>query len=101
MSHTIAKHLDLLIGFSLSPIAEPSPGFRQTAARYVLEKGITKPQDFNADDLLANRPNAFDGYPLQDTRGFVLYPGKPTTVHYRGGAILGVSIPIYFRSVFK
>jgi hypothetical protein len=41
------------------------------------------------------------GFPATDPDGKFIYSGNPLTVHYHGGLVVGVSIPIYFSSVFK
>jgi hypothetical protein len=57
--------------------------------------------NFDPNAMLDNAPNAFDGFPVTDPTGKLIYAGNPLTVHYHGGLVLGVSIPIYFSSVFK
>ena len=57
--------------------------------------------NFNPTAMLNNSPNAFDGFPVTNSMGQLIYSGNPLTVHYHGGAVFGVSIPIYFSSAFK
>ena len=93
-SYAIAKWLDVLIGFALSPINEPSPGFRVSASQYVTEQqALGHYLNFDPTAMLNNKQNAFDGFPLTDSNGKLIYTGSPTEVHYRGGAVFGVSIP--------
>ena len=102
-SYAIAHYLNVLIGFSLTPVNEASPGFRVTASQYVLsQQKQGQYLNFNPTALLNNEQNAFDGFPVADPATQKLsYQGNPLTIHYRGGVIVGVSIPIYFGSVFK
>lgn len=101
-SYAITKYLNALVGFSLTPINEPAPGFRTTAAQFVTAQQLQGQYlNFNPTAMLKNSANAFDGFPVTDPTGKLLYSGNPLTVHYHGGAVFGVSIPIYFSSVFK
>ena len=100
-SWAFAHYLNALIGFALTPVNEPSPGFKATAAQFVIgqqKQGLDLNFDPNA--MLRNAPNAFDGFPVTDSSGRLIYQGDPLTVHYRGGVVFGVSVPIYFKSVF-
>lgn len=101
-SYAIAKYLTVLVGYSLSPINEPAPGFRVAASDFVKEQQKNG-QDLNFDPVAManNAPDAFDGFPLTDSSGKLIYKGNPLTIHFRGGAVVGVSIPITFSSVFK
>jgi len=101
-SYAFTKYLTALVGFALTPVNEPSPGFRTTAAQFVtMEQKQGQYLNFNPNAMLSNTPNAFDGFPVTDSTGKLIYSGSPLTVHYHGGAVFGVSIPIYFSSVFK
>ncbi len=101
-SYSVVKYMNILVGYSLTPINEASPGFRQTAAQFVTEQQKQQLDlQFDPNAMLKNSPNAFDGFPVTDPTGKLIYAGNPLTVHYRGGVVLGVSIPIYFSSVFK
>jgi hypothetical protein len=101
-SYSATKYMNILVGYSLTPINEPSPGFRQTAAQFVTAQQKQQLDlQFDPNAMLKNTPNAFDGFPVTDPTGKLIYAGDPLTVHYRGGVLLGVSIPIYFSSVFK
>lgn len=101
-SYALTKYLNALVGFALTPVNEPSPGFRTTAAQFVTaQQKLGQDLNFNPTAMLNNSPNAFDGFPVTDSTGKLIYSGNPLTVHYHGGAVFGVSIPIYFSSVFK
>jgi len=101
-SYSLTKYLSALVGFSLTPINEPAPGFRTTAAQFVIaQQKLGQYMNFDPNAMLANSRNAFDGFPVTDPNGKLLYSGNPLTVHYHGGAVFGVSIPIYFSSAFK
>ncbi len=79
----------------------PSPGLRVTAAQFVTQQQAQGQYlNFNPQAMLSNSPNAFDGFPLTDQSGKLIYPGNPLTLNYRAGVIFGVSIPIYFKSIF-
>jgi len=102
VSYSAAKYMNILAGYSLTPINEPSPGFRQTAAQFVTAQQKQQLDlQFDPNAMLQNSPNAFDGFPVTDPTGKLIYAGNPVTVHYRTGVMLGVSIPIYFSSVFR
>ena len=101
-SYALTKYLNALIGYSLTPINEPAPGFRVTASQFVAAQQKTgQDLSFSPTAMLNNSPNAFDGFPVTDSTGKLIYSGNPLTVHYHGGLVLGISIPIYFSSVFK
>ena len=101
-SYAIAHYLNALIGFALTPVNEPAPGFRVTASQFVAsQQKQGQYLNFNPVNMLNNAQNAFDGFPVTDPTGKLIYQGNPLTVYYRGGVIFGVSIPIYFGSVFK
>jgi hypothetical protein len=101
-TYSITKHLDALIGFALTPVNEASPGFRVAASQFVAnQQKLGLDLNFDPNAMLANKRNAFDGFPVTDPTGKLIYQGNPLTVHYRGGAVFGVSFPIYFRSSFK
>jgi len=100
-SYAFAKYVNALVGFTLTPINVPSPGLRVTAAQFVTQQQAQGQYlNFNPQAMLSNSPNAFDGFPLTDQSGKLIYPGNPLTLNYRAGVIFGVSIPIYFKSIF-
>lgn len=101
-SYSLTKYLSALVGFALTPINEPAPGFRTTAAQFVIaQQKQGQYLNFDPNAMLSNQRNAFDGFPVTDPTGKLIYSGNPLTVHYHGGAVFGVSIPIYFSSAFK
>jgi hypothetical protein len=98
---SITHYLNALVGFALTPVNEPAPGFRVTASQFVTaQQAQGQYLNFDPVAMLNNKKNAFDGFPVADPTGRLIYQGNPTTVHYHGGAVFGVSIPIYFRSLF-
>lgn len=101
-TYSITKFLDVLVGFGLTPVQEASPGFRVTAAQFVAnQQKLGLDLNFDPNAMLANKRNAFDGFPVTDANGKLIYQGSPTTVHYRGGAVVGVAFPLHFASAFK
>jgi hypothetical protein len=103
MSYKFNKAFAGLAGYALTPVQEPSPGFRAAAIQLVSQNpGVPAYQRFNVSDLERNSRNAYDGFPLfvqtaagpTTTRVFV---GDPTVVHYHGGFVIGVAIPISLR----
>lgn len=101
-SFAIAKHLNVLVGYSLTPVNEPAPGLRNVASALV-RTGHDRGQltSFDPNALAAAARNAFDGFPLTDSADKLIYPGEPLTVHYRGSVLIGVSFPVYFRSALS
>ena len=101
-TYSITRFLDVLVGFGLTPVQEASPGFRVTAAQFVAnQQKLGLDLNFDPNAMLANKRNAFDGFPVTDANGKLIYAGSPTTVHYRGGAVVGVAFPLHFASAFK
>src|SRR5262249_27249113 len=103
-SYKLAKTFSILGGFSLTPIQEPSPGF-QAAAIHVGTQNPNVPtyQRFNVNDMQHNRLDAFDGFPLfvQGPTGPTttrVFDGDPTVVHYHGGFIIGIAIPVSLKT---
>lgn len=100
-TYAIGHYLNALVGFALTPIQESAPGFRTAASQFVRsEQTQGRDLNFNPDAMLRNDQNAFDGFPVTDSTGKLIYQGTPTTVHYHGGVVFGVSIPVYFKSIF-
>jgi hypothetical protein len=98
---SVTHYLNALVGFALTPVNEPAPGFRVTASQFVAaQQAQGQDQNFDPNAMLHNKQNAFDGFPLTDPSGRLIYQGSATTVHYRGGAVFGISFPIYFKSIF-
>lgn len=102
-SFSIAHYMDFLVGFALTPVSEPSPGFRVVASQFVTaEQKQGLDMSFNPTAMLNNSSNAFDGFPTNNpTTGALIYAGNPLTTHYRGGVVLGVSVPIAFSAFLK
>lgn len=100
-TYAIGKHLRALAGFSLSPISEVSPGFRRAASQYVNENPTLFP-GIKPTDLSSDAFGAFDGIQFTSTApaagststSTIYYPGAVTETHYRGGFMIGVSMPI-------
>jgi hypothetical protein len=105
ITYRVHKYLDLLLGYSLTPFQEPSPGFRNLAVQTV-QANINNPKGdpyitFNGPALNNNLAGAFDGFPLQTpansvvgTSGMNLYAGNPLETQYRGGMMIGISVAL-------
>jgi len=102
-SFSLAHYLDFLVGFALTPVNEPSPGFRAVAAQFVTaEQKLGLDMNFNPSAMLHNSSNAFDGFPTTNpATGALIYAGNPLATHYRGGVVIGVSVPIAFSAFLK
>jgi hypothetical protein len=101
-SYSLTSHLDLLVGFSLTPVNVPASGLRNAAYNYVLQQQkLGNDMQFNPEAMLNNSENAFDGFSLLDSSGKLIYTGTPLEIDYRGGVVVGVSIPLSFGSFFK
>src|SRR5258708_403016 len=103
-SYKLSKSFAFLAGYALTPIQEHSPGFRSAAVQ-VVNQNPTVPiyQRFDANALQHNSPNAYDGFPLfvQNASGPTttrVFAGDPTGVHYHGGLIICVPIPISLKT---
>ena len=105
--YRITKYFGLLVGYSVTPIEEPSPGFRVAAAQTVSANPTISPYNrYNAADLLGNKPGAFDGFPLflYNASGVTttkIFPNGPTVTHHRSGIYFGVGIPLNLTALFK
>jgi hypothetical protein len=103
-SYRVSKYLDALIGFSLSPTNEPSVGFRNAAIQVVQNNPtLDIYKRFVSDNMLHNRPGAFDGFPLavQSATGPTaqrVFPTDPFVTHYRGGFFVGIAFPFSFKA---
>jgi hypothetical protein len=61
--------MDFLVGFALTPVSEPSPGFRVVASQFVTaEQKQGLDMSFNPTAMLNNSSNAFDGFPTPTRR---------------------------------
>jgi hypothetical protein len=104
MSYKFNKAFAGLAGYALTPVQEPSPGFRAAAIQVVSQNpNVPAYQRFNLNDLQQNNRNAYDGFPLfvQTAAGpstTRLFSGDPTVVHYHGGFVIGVAIPISLKA---
>lgn len=104
ITYRVMPHLDLLAGYALTPFQEPSPGFIRAAVQAVQSNLSSSPNPyatFNGPALNNNVPGAFDGFPLQVPKGSNigavgsnLYAGEALETHYRGGFMIGVSVPV-------
>lgn len=105
--YRITKYFTLLTGYAVTPFNEPTHGFRVAASQVVAANPTIFPYNhFNADDLLHNRPGAFDGFPLflYNANGVTttqIFPTSPTVVHYHSGIYFGVGIPLNLTALFK
>jgi hypothetical protein len=105
-TYSLTHVFSILCGFSLTPFNETSPGFRVAAAQVVAQnQNVPFYQRYNPNDLLQNKPNAFDGFPLfvQGPTGPTttqVFPGSPTTIHYHGGVVIGVSVSASLKGLF-
>jgi hypothetical protein len=105
--YRITKYFSLLGGYSVTPVEEPTHGFRMAAAQVVAANPTISPYNhYNASDLLNNKPGAFDGFPLflYNASGVTttkIFPTSPTVTHYRSGIYFGVGIPVDLTKLFK
>jgi|SRR5450432_65582 len=105
--YRITKYLSLMMGYSVTPVEEPSPGFRVAAAKIVTDNPTIAPYNrYNPAALLNDSPGAFDGFPLfvYNASGVTtakLFPSSPTVTHHRSGIYFGVGIPLNLTSLFK
>lgn len=105
--YRITKYFSLLVGYSATPMDEPSPGFRLAASQIVANNPTIFPYSrYNATDLLNNKPGAFDGFPvfIYNASGVTtqkLFLTSPTVTHYRSGTYFGVGIPLNLTPLFK
>lgn len=104
MSYKFNKAFAGLAGYALTPVQEPSPGFRAAAIQVVSQNpNVPAYQRFNLNDLQQNNRNAYDGFPLfvQSTTGPTttrVFIGDSTVVHYHGGFVIGVAVPISIKA---
>jgi len=105
--YRITKYFSVLVGYSVTPFEEPSPGFRVAAAQIVSANPTISPYNrYTTSDLLQNKPGAFDGFPLfvYNASGVTttkLFPTSPTLTHHRSGIYFGVGIPLNLTALFK
>jgi hypothetical protein len=107
VGYRITKYFTLLTGYSLSPVDEPTHGFRAATSQIVAANPTISPYNhFNAADLLNNKPGAFDGFPLflYNANGVTttkIFPTSPVVTHHRSGIFFGVGIPLNLTALFK
>ena len=105
--YRITKYFSLLVGYSVTPVNEPTHGFRVAASQVVAANPTISPYNhFNASDLLHDTPGAFDGFPLflYNANGITttkIFPTSPIVVHYHSGIYFGVGIPLNLTALFK
>jgi IPT/TIG domain len=105
--YRVHKYFSLLVGFSLTPIDEPSAGFRRAATQVVTANPAIFPYNqYNANDLANNKPGAFDGFPLflYNATGATttkIFPTAPTVTHAHSGIFFGVGVPINLGALLK
>jgi len=101
LSYHVASHLAVLAGVGMTPYSVPSLGFRNAAINAVSQNPSLYP-GFTAAGLVADGPAAFDGFPLlkqplptgsSPTTNANLYAGDPLETQYKGGLVIGISIP--------
>lgn len=116
ITYRLQKYLDFLVGYAQTPFQEPAPGFR-AAASYVVASNPNLYPTFNAPKMNNNGAGAFDGFPLQcitgalncganppmagAAAGTLLYTGNALEQHYRGGLIIGISVPMSLNNLFN
>jgi hypothetical protein len=104
--YKITKYLSLLIGYSVTPVNEPSPGFRIAAADTVQKYPTIAPYNqYNPSALLNNTPGAFDGFPTllynaTGPTGTHIFLGNPTVTHFRSGIFFGLGVPVNLGKLF-
>jgi hypothetical protein len=105
--YRVHKYFSLLVGYSLTPIDEPTSGFRRAAAQVVAANPTIFPYNqYNSSDLASNKVGAFDGFPLflYNSSGVTttkIFPTSPTVTHFHSGIFFGVGIPVNFSSLLK
>ena len=117
VTYRIQKYMDFLMGYTLSQFMEPSPGFRAAAVQVVETPGNAAfYPTFNVSDMNNNHAGAFDGFPTQcvvgalncggggstpATKGTPMYSGAILEPHYRGGFMIGISVPVSLNTLFN
>jgi hypothetical protein len=96
----IHPNLDIVAGVALTPQNAPSIGFRNAAYLAALSDRAYYSR-FIPADLLLNRQQAFDGFPLLNPAGKPFYSGDPLTTQYRNGFFVGVAFPLSLNGLFK
>ncbi len=96
----IHPNLDFVVGVALTPQSAPAIGFRNAAFLAALSDPAYY-AGFNARNLLLNKTQAYDGFPLANAAGKPIYPGDPLTTQYRNGLFIGVAFPVSLSGLFK
>lgn len=107
----LGSHLRFMAGFSEMPIGEIAPGFAKAASAYVKKNADLFP-GVSPDQLAlgGNAPRGtFDGIQTTATQpvagaapnAVIYYPGSVMETHYRGGFLVGISMPINIFNLFK
>lgn len=96
----IHPNLDIVAGVALTPQNAPSIGFRNAAYLAALSDPAYY-AGFTPRDLLLNKLQAFDGFPLMTKAGKPLYSGDPLATQYRNGFFVGLAFPVSFAALFK
>lgn len=107
-TYAVHAHLRLLVGFSLTPSSEISPGFANATAQYAIKYPSLFP-GVKPANLQSNAYGAFDGIQFTSIAppanaaptSTIYYPGAPTETRYRGGLVIGVAMPINIFSLFQ
>ncbi len=119
-TYRLQKYLDVLMGYTLTQFQEPSPGFRAAAIAAV--QANANPNlfpGFSVPAMNNNLAGAFDGFPTQCPAGAktcgitttssaangaavgtALYTGQILEPHYRGGIMIGISVPVSLKGIF-
>jgi hypothetical protein len=108
MTVGLGRYLRGLVGFSLTPADEISPGFATAASQYVAKNPALFP-GISPANLSSKAYAAFDGIQFTNTQpaagsaatATIFYPGPVTTTHYRGGFLIGVSLPINIYNLIQ
>ncbi|HXM42649.1 MAG TPA: hypothetical protein VN924_15460 [Bryobacteraceae bacterium] len=103
----LSRYLRFLAGSSETPVSQISPGFANAAAQYVSKNASLFP-GVSPANLASNAYGAFDGIQTTSTApmagaaatSIIYYPGAVTETHYRGGFMVGVSMPINIYNLF-
>jgi hypothetical protein len=101
-SFRAAHYLDVLIGYAVTPVNEPSPGLRNAAALYVeQQQKLGNLLRFDPAAMRKGAPDAFDGFSLKDPNGKLIYEGNPLNTHFRDGVVVGVAVPFSFSDALR
>lgn len=101
-SYSAGRFLNILAGFGLTHVNEPSNGLRTSASLYVAaQQKQGNLMNFDPVAMLSNGYGAFDGFSLLDNAGKLVYSGTPLEPHYRGGFVIGIAVPINFSDFLQ